>query len=599
MNILFNKCKLFSPVFFIILPFLSLIFENVSLAQEKFNNLDFVPASGVDSINVYKSDLPLISAEESEFSSFTNTQSRVVELSDVSSNDSYFQSLKLLTLRYSCSKERFFLSQKNASITRNEFALALSNCIKQIEGKVLTQDLEQISYLKNEFKDELESLENRISNVAVSLDELNNNQFSTTSKLSAQVFMNLTGAVANNIIAEGLDSILDAGRDVQGNPIRRVTGNPNTSFSSLLWLNLNTSFTGKDDLAIQIAAGNGFSPANTFSSSGWFNTSGVPFTDVTAGPPLTGKNQFVLRELSYSFPVGKNINITVGPRINWYKYFDNTRFTSPLNGLSSFNFVAGSTLLNTVDRGAGIVFTWNPNKIVQLKAAYLGESSEYLRDTVPFNSAARSDRGGLFGGTNTINFELVLSPVKNFNIRIDYARSKLSGIPSSSSEIGGLVGGPNGEPILGLLDDGSGGNLRGASANTFNLNFDWLINSGFGLFGRYTFGTTNLAPINPSIARGTVQVQAFQFGLVFPDLGKKGSLWTVGFVVPNNILEGRKYYVSGGGDGGTQWSIESTYYLPINDNVAVVPSLYLIDNINNFDQNPLLVVGNIRLQFKF
>jgi hypothetical protein len=55
-----------------------------------------------------------------------------------------------------------------------------------------------------------------------------------------------------------------------------------------------------------------------------FFTIGVPFTDQT-GIPITGSNAVFIRELSYTFPVGNDFQVVVGPRVNFYGYFDTNR----------------------------------------------------------------------------------------------------------------------------------------------------------------------------------------------------------------------------------------------------------------------------------
>ncbi|MEL6131487.1 MAG: hypothetical protein AAFR30_16495 [Cyanobacteria bacterium J06628_4] len=100
---------------------------------------------------------------------------------------------------------------------------------------------------------------------------------------------------------------------------------------------------------IQFAVGDGSAPANAFASAGLFNTFGTPFTlqrgTITENTP-------VLRELFYTFPVGDRVLVTVGPRINWYRYFDNNRFTFLVTGANSFNS-SGGTQVNAADKGAG------------------------------------------------------------------------------------------------------------------------------------------------------------------------------------------------------------------------------------------------------
>lgn len=117
--------------------------------------------------------------------------------------------------------------------------------------------------------------------------------------------------------------------------MRRVTEDPNITLSNYVFLNFITSFTGKDSLVTQLVTGNGDSPANRFASAGLYNTFGVPYTDQTGVTGTTGS--VVLRELFYNFPIGESFRVVVGPRVNWYPYFDNNRFTFYLTGAGSFN----------------------------------------------------------------------------------------------------------------------------------------------------------------------------------------------------------------------------------------------------------------------
>jgi hypothetical protein len=274
----------------------------------------------------------------------------------------------------------------------------------------------------------------------------------------------------------------------------------------------------------------------------------------------------------------------VGPRVNWYRYFDGNAYTFFLNGAGSFNSI-GSTLSNTLDRGAGVIGLWNINKKLQLNFGYLGESTEFLPNGL-FNTA-NNPSDGLFGGTNTNTVELTYSPVKTFNARFLYNYSHLNALF-------GTIGGAMGEPIYGIADNGIGGGLTDSWANTFGVNFDWSINSRMGVFGRYTYASTNLEPIDKKI-----NAQSIQAGLAFNDVGKEGSRATFSFVVPFDVLDGRKYLAAGGGNGGTQYEFEASYYYPLSNSLALVPSFYTIVNPNNFDTNPAIYVFNLRTQFSF
>jgi hypothetical protein len=545
----------------------------------------------------FTSDAPLLApTAESDAGQVTS----VSQLSDVQPTDWAFQALQSLVERYGCIAgypDGTF--RGNRAATRYELAAALNACLDQISDRFATkEDLEAVKALQEEFKAELATLKGRVDGLEARTATLEAQQFSTTTKLTGNAFFNITGATAGNgLKADGVDGILPvsaitgdlADNRVGGKPaFRIVNGDPNVTFSGLVWLNFNTSFTGKDLLRLQLATGTGNSPANAFASAGLFNTWGTPFTDQTAGT-TTGVADFVIRELNYSFPVAKNLEMVVGPRINFYRYFDNNRFTFFLNGTSSFDSI-GSPLLNASKRGAGAIVTWSPSKKVQVRLGYLSQSIEFLPS---FLNSAENSQFGLFDGTNTLTGEVTFSPVKTVSLRFLYTRTNLTTV------FGGLIGGTAGLPLWGLADDGAGGALRPATANTFGFNFDWLITKGFGVFGRYTYGNTNLTPVNRQLPKGDVNNQSIQFGLAFPDLGKPGAQATLSFVVPSDVLKGRRFLIAGGGDGGTQYDIEATYHYPINDNIALVPAFYAIINANNYSNNPTVFVGNLRMQFNF
>ncbi len=591
MNLIFNGGKNLTPLVPLFLG--SLLLSQVGIAQAKAQKLD--SAMG---------QLPKVSdLRANPMSQVTS----VNQLRDVSPSDWAYEALRSLVERYGCIvgyPNRTY--RGNRALTRWEFAAGVNACMNALERlledglTVEKEDIDKLNRLAKEFQSELAALGAKVDNLENRTAFLEDHQFSTTTKLSGSVFMNLTGASAGGDVkvnATNLNvplQLRNAGRDpATGQPI--VLEQPNDSqitFSFLAWLTLTTSFSGKDSLVTQLAAGNGNSPANVFASAGQYNTFGVPYTDQSASPDV-GSTNVVIRELFYSFPVADNVQVTVGPRVNWYRYFDNNRFTFFLTGAGSFNS-GGSTLLNAIDRGSGAVVSWGINKQLQLNLAYLGEADEFL-PVPPFNTAS-DPKKGLFGGTNTTTVELSYSPSENFTARFLYNYSMIQAL-------GGTIGGTTGEPLYGIADAGPGrgldvnpadGGLINSPANTFSFNFDWLITKGFGIFGRYSFGNTQLRPINQ-----VVNAQTIQFGLGFPDLAKEGALGTISFLIPFDVVAGEKYLVSNGGDGGTQYELEATYFYPLNNNIAVVPGVMYIGNPNNFSDNPGIFVGNVRLQYSF
>lgn len=545
----------------------------------------------------------------------------VSQLSDVGPSDWAFQALKSLTERYGCVAgypDGTFRGDR--SVTRYEFAAALNACLESFRTAVFTgddgpdgpsaEDLDTIEKLLTDFSAELAALEGRVDGLEVRLDEIEANQFSTTTKLSGIVFFNLTAAAAGNDVKvetvdpEGLFGRIELrqpGRDANGDPVVTTVGGSSaqTTFSNLAWLSFNTSFTGKDLLVVQLATGNGESPANVFASSGAFNTFGIPFTDQTAGIQGEG-NTVVIREFFYTFPATDDLQVVFGPRVNWYRYFDANRYTFFLTGAGSFNSI-GSTLTNTFDRGSGVVLQWTVSDKIALNAGFLGENTEFLPSDAGFNTSS-NPATGLFNGTWSATAELSYQPSDKFAIRFLYNRSRISAF-------GGLIGGVTGEPLqnglvdagpeLGLSPTNPDGGLDDSSSDTIGISFDWLLTDKFGIFGRYGFATVRLDRDPVDADTVNADVQSFQFGFGVSDVGKPGALTTLSLLIPFDIIAGEEFFVSGIGDGGTQFEAELAYFLPLTGNIAIVPAVYVIANPNNFSDNPTIVVGNFRTQFTF
>jgi len=541
--------------------------------------------------------------EEANMSQLTS----VSQLTDVKPTDWAFQALQSLVERYGCIVGYPDQTYRgNQYLTRYEFAAGLNACLDKVQeliqsntsGFATKEDLDTLKRLQEEFAAELATLRSRVDGLENRIVTLQKQQFSTTTKLTGTVWFNLTGAFASDpVIAE---RSLNQPNNVNAAPTRSAISNvpsrdlrqePEITFGYYAFFNFNTSFTGKDLLVTQLVSGNGNSPVNQFVSAGFFNSWGTPFLDQTG---VITPGTVAIRELFYQFPVGNSIRIAVGPRLNYYRFFDANRFTFFPTGATSFQS-NGSTLLNAVDRGSGAALIWTINPQFQFTIAYLGENTEFLNPALGFNTSSNPSSGnGLFGGTNTISAQLQFSPSKNFNLRLIYANSDLK--PNAA----GFIGGATGEPIpYGLADDGFGGRVRTADADAFVINFDWLITSKFGIFGRYSYGVTDISPVNPLRSGGEIRVQSIQLGLGFPDLGKKGALGVLSFLMPFDYLEGRRFLLSGGGDGATQYEIEASYYYPITSNIALIPAFYTIFNPNNFEDNPTVFVGNLRAQFSF
>lgn len=511
----------------------------------------------------------------------------VSQLSDVQPTDWAFQALQSLVERYGAIAgypDGTFRGDR--ALSRYEFAVGLNAALARIEqllqrdrDRITAEDWRAIERLQTDFATELAQVRQRLDNLEARTALIAGNQFSTITKLNGVVTFNLaTAGTQGDVRVNRIDPndvFSAAARGADGEPIvTKVKDDPQTTFSQVTLLFLTTSFTGEDSLIATLAAGNGNSPANNYTSAGLFNTFGVSTLDFT---PSANPNELVIVEAFYSFPVTSSVQLAVGPQFFWSRYFDTNAFTSSIGkGASGFN-TFGSPLVNDLARGSGAVLTWGISEQFDLRLGYVG-GLDSANPTV-----------GLFDGNRAFTAQLTYSPTPNLNVRLLYDRSAIAPVDGQIKT----------RPLLGVADDGFGGSLEDATADAFGVNFDWLIAPKFGVFGRYTYATTHLTPETHGISGGDVTAQSLQLGVAFPDLGKQGALATLTYVVPFDLLDGEEFLVAGGGDGGTQYEFEAAYYFPLSDRIAIIPSLYAIGNPNNFDANPTIYTGTVNTQFTF
>lgn len=163
----------------------------------------------------------------------------VFQLSDVSPDDWAFEALRNLAQRYGCIAgypDGTYLGEQ--TLSRYEFAAGLNACLQEIEqlisqgNEIDDDDLATLERLIANFEAELSLLGNRIDNLEGRVGFLEDNQFSTTTKLVGEVAFTLANAF---------------GDDIDEN---------NTVFTERIRLQFVTSFTGKDKLLTRMTAGN-------------------------------------------------------------------------------------------------------------------------------------------------------------------------------------------------------------------------------------------------------------------------------------------------------------------------------------------------------
>ncbi|MDX2243408.1 MAG: iron uptake porin [Leptolyngbyaceae cyanobacterium bins.302] len=540
----------------------------------------------------------------------------VSQLSDVKPTDWAFQALQSLVERYGCIvgyPDKTY--RGNRALSRYEFAAGLNACLDKIQELIAAgtanfatkQDLEALKKMMEEFAPELAALRGRVESLEVRTATLEKQQFSTTTRLNILTSFNLSRAfAAGDVKAEGIPipgsfptarfgtRFLNPFTGEVAPIVTQTTRNPETTLSYSSYLILTSSFTGKDTLTTILAAGNGNPPASSFSSAGFASTFGVPYADSNPVNPLA-PSSVGLFEAKYSFPIGDAVNVVVGPRILPFRHVDQNLYTNVVTGASGLNSYQ-STLANGGLSGAGAIVSWNITPQIVFQGGYLARNDASLQFFGP-DSPSNPSRG-LFNGTYSWLAELAYSPIPELTLRFLYTRAHIQAPPAA----------PPFQPnfpffltnsLRGVVDDGFGGSINDVDSDNFVFNFDWTIAPSFALFGRYSYSRSGIDPINPLIRDGVVRVQAFQLGLAFPDLGKKGALGTISVVAPFDVLEGRRFLVAGYGNGGMEINVEASYFFPITPNVALVPMFFTTFNANNFSDNPTVFSAVLRTQFLF
>ncbi len=136
----------------------------------------------------------------------------VSQLTDVKPTDWAFQALQSLVERYGCIvgyPDKTY--RGNRALSRYEFAAGVNACLDRINellaaataDLVKKEDLVALQKLQEEFAAELAALRGRLDTLEVRTATLERQQFSTTTKLTGNIWINLTGAFTDgDVLAE-------------------------------------------------------------------------------------------------------------------------------------------------------------------------------------------------------------------------------------------------------------------------------------------------------------------------------------------------------------------------------------------------------------
>lgn len=500
----------------------------------------------------------------------------VNEFSDVSPSDWAYNALRNVVERYNCI-EGFPDStfRGNATLTRFEFAAALSSCLRAVEQiaeagrsdippEVTRDDLAQLFQIAQQFQGELAAIGGRVDSLEARTDEIESNQFSTTTKLNAEVIIQADSAFAGDDII-GIDS--PGGFDVQ----------EQTTVAYRLRLNFDTSFTGKDRLRTRLQADN---------IQFLENTTGVAAASFNFFPIGTGGN-VVLGELSYSFPAFND-------RVNFVIAGDGLLVDDLFNlgptasfAYDSINLtVAYNNLIYDVSNADGAGFGANIllSDKVQLDLGY------FLQRGI-----ANDPNAGLFNSSFSTGAHLNVDFSDKFSASVAYLYNFFDA-DQGFFDVSGFVGTGNAQAPFGNVD---------TTSHNVGLQFNYALSPKFGFGGYVGYAFADSKANSPASA----ELLTAQANVYFPDLAKEGDAFVIAAAIAPTVVsadggaldddEIASLLTGGDGDGALPIVIDVEYRYPFTDNITTTFGGVIILNPEANDINDTLFVGSIRTQFLF
>jgi len=588
----------------------------------------------------------------------------VSKLKDVSPNDWAYEALRSLSERYNCISgfaDGTFGGEE--TLTRNQFAAGLNSCLQQIESLLISQenvapeDLQTASRLSQEFETELASLTQRVDNLENRLSIAEDNQFSTTTKFNGEIIFAISDAFGGNP---------PGGCSLQPSEIESVTGvaervscedagdsDTETTFSNLVRLGLETSFTGKDRLRTYITSG-------AFDNSGYVNAESLNTYMATFSHQADLDNEVIVDLLEYRFPV-----------LN-----DKVVFTVIPYGFSLSNVLSANSPYFDTGRGAISRFAeknpiFNLGNVLDAGVGFDWLISDKIRLQTAYGVADSGDPdGGIFGADrSSLGVQFLLQPTERIVTGLTYVNSY-----SSDGRLGMFSGSVNAESTGlwsgGVLPDPfipdsaiALGDLP-ANTNAVGASLQWRITDKltFGTWGGLTFTqfTDELPEFNVGVSQnpdGSPNVlpepqrsassgkkpfgntatylfslslsdpfkregdlAAFMFGMPpkLVDAGPETQGASVPFfevsrrgedaveVTDNNPrldsnIELEKWFQDnlGAKDEATSLHFEFFYRFRVNDHLYVTPGFFAVTNPGHIADNDTIYLGTIRTTFLF
>lgn len=528
-------------------------------------------ADTLEQIDYYSNGVEsLDSVEGNSLGQVTN----VSQLRDVSPGDWAFEALRSLVERYGCiAGYPDGTYRGNRPTTRFEFAAGLNACLQQIERLIISsddpvtrEDFETLQRLIQEFEAELATLGTRVDSLEGRTAFLEDNQFSTTTKLNGEAIFSFASAFGDERAIDQDDDPLTFDDDFEENVV----------LQDRVRLAFDTSFTGRDRLRTRLEAGN-------------FDTN---FADVTntemarLGYEAGDGNDVELETLHYRFPLGDNLRfhiLAAGADFNDIADVTNPFFESSGSGALT-RFLRRNPAVYRVGGEQAVGVNVRFSEALSLDLGYLtGEGESPL------------EKDGLFDGDYTAAAQLNVGLGNFLDLAFTYAHSYYPGddVNLSGSTSGDLSKRP-------FINFDNNGDIVGVatSADRFGIQASMMLGSSINLSGwaGYIDAEAEAGPSEGADA----DIWTGAVTLSFLDLGKEGAVLGIGAGVPPKLTNIDNDPLGlAVEDDDTSYLVEAQYRFPLNDNILITPGAYAIFNPNHNDDNDTIFVGVVRTTFSF
>ncbi|WP_019509410.1 iron uptake porin [Pleurocapsa sp. PCC 7319] len=493
----------------------------------------------------------------------------VRQLSDVKPTDWAYEALQSLVQRYGCISgypDNTFRGDR--PLTRYEFAASLNACLNQISqlvadniNRIDPEDLSMLQRLEADFSTELATLQGRVDNIEARTAVLEDNQFSTTTRLVAEVITAVTDSFGNGV---GGDE----------DPTE-------TFFAYRGRLNFESSFTGEDLLRVRMQFGNFFDEDNN-SKIGLATGTGMTRLNFDDNKV----NELSVPHIRYYFPVSDSLSFAVGPV--GIGYTDITTTVTPAviaddgNGVPSL-FGAYDPIFRR--GGGGVGANWKFSDELTLTIGYLAD-----------NPDSPLQENGLFnGGYNALAHLVYLGDRAGAGLAYSHGYTPDGGVNLTGGTGSALSASPFGNSIA-----TSNNIVAGQGFYRFSDNFQihgwggyiWANAKDSGLSDISDgLGGTDALLVN---AGDSANAWYGAVGLSFPDLGGEGNLPGIIFGVPPHVTSSDVRE-----ENDNAYHVEAFYRLRVNDNISVTPGVWAIFNPENNSDNDTQYVGVLRTTFNF